>query len=367
MPYTPSGFFCDRLIRERERRDGEGSLNKPIRFNSQDYSVLRQECVHRKSLFEDDTFPATVESLGYKELGHKSNKVKNIAWKRPKVGGGTLGMQRTWGRRNVRFLMSHNIKPAWKTDSCCRISPGEGEDMKRCSRNPTWMAWNVSVLQYKWILTLSSQTEAVVKPRNQTECIAEIVVCFYVQEICDNPQFIVGGASRTDICQGDLGKASLSYYSITLSGKNPPGITRMVFFCFFIQFNNDIWYFKVRTSHQTNLVSVWGCDRYPPTPPPRPPHPPLLHGLCLPPHILLILLEENPASSTSHCSVQTANKAAEGQRSWQTLVPSSLLKNTVPAAYTLATPSPRQLLSKATISPSLGSKWPTPISRFLSV
>ncbi|TWW72532.1 Calpain-3 [Takifugu flavidus] len=108
MPYTPSGFFCDRLIRERERRDGEGSLNKPIRFNNQDYSVLRQECVHRKSLFEDDTFPATVESLGYKELGHKSNKVKNIVWKRPK-------------------------------------------------------------------------------------------------EICENPQFIVGGASRTDICQGDLG------------------------------------------------------------------------------------------------------------------------------------------------------------------
>lgn len=283
MPYTPSGFFCDRLIRERERRDGEGSLNKPIRFNSQDYSVLRQECVHRKSLFEDDTFPATVESLGYKELGHKSNKVKNIAWKRPKVGGGTLGMQRTWGRRNVRFLMSHNIKPAWKTDSCCRISPGEGEDMKRCSRNPTWMAWNVSVLQYKWILTLSSQTEAVVKPRNQTECIAEIVVCFYVQEICDNPQFIVGGASRTDICQGDLGKASLSYYSITLSGKNPPGITRMVFFCFFIQFNNDIWYFKVRTSHQANLVSVWGCDRYPPTPhpPARPTLPYYMASACL--------------------------------------------------------------------------------------
>ncbi|XP_047197605.1 calpain-3 isoform X1 [Hippoglossus stenolepis] len=108
MPYTPSGFFCDRLIRERERRDGEGSLNKPLRFNSQDFSVLRQECVQRKNPFEDETFPATVESLGFKELGHKSNKVKNIVWKRPK-------------------------------------------------------------------------------------------------EICENPQFIVGGASRTDICQGDLG------------------------------------------------------------------------------------------------------------------------------------------------------------------
>ncbi|XP_073339763.1 calpain-3 isoform X1 [Pagrus major] len=108
MPYTPSGFFCDRLIRERERRDGEGSLNKPLRFNSQDFSVLRQECLGSKGLFEDESFPATVESLGFKELGHKSNKVKNIVWKRPK-------------------------------------------------------------------------------------------------EICENPQFIVGGASRTDICQGDLG------------------------------------------------------------------------------------------------------------------------------------------------------------------
>uniref|UniRef100_A0A669ERM5 Calpain-3 n=1 Tax=Oreochromis niloticus TaxID=8128 RepID=A0A669ERM5_ORENI len=108
MPYTPSGFFCDRLIRERERRDGEGSLNKPLRFNGQDYNTLKQEFLQRKTLFEDETFPATVESLGFKELGHKSNKVKNIVWKRPK-------------------------------------------------------------------------------------------------EICENPQFIVGGASRTDICQGDLG------------------------------------------------------------------------------------------------------------------------------------------------------------------
>uniref|UniRef100_A0A8C9WHA3 Calpain-3 n=1 Tax=Scleropages formosus TaxID=113540 RepID=A0A8C9WHA3_SCLFO len=108
MPYTPSGFFCDRLIRERERRDGEGSIGKPLHFQGQDFEALRQECLQKKVVFEDDTFPPAHESLGHKELGHKSNKVKNIVWKRPK-------------------------------------------------------------------------------------------------EICDNPQFIVGGASRTDICQGDLG------------------------------------------------------------------------------------------------------------------------------------------------------------------
>ncbi|XP_077476294.1 calpain-3 isoform X3 [Stigmatopora argus] len=108
MPYTPSGFFCDRLIRERERRDGEGTLNKPLRFNGQDFGALRLELSRRGMLFEDQSFPANIESLGFRELGHKSNKVRNIVWKRPK-------------------------------------------------------------------------------------------------EISENPQFIVGGASRTDICQGDLG------------------------------------------------------------------------------------------------------------------------------------------------------------------
>ncbi len=31
------------------------------------------------------------------------------------------------------------------------------------------------------------------------------MVLFPKQEMCSNPQFILGGANRTDICQGDLG------------------------------------------------------------------------------------------------------------------------------------------------------------------
>ncbi len=34
------------------------------------------------------------------------------------------------------------------------------------------------------------------------------LIPLFLQELCDDPQFIVGGASRTDICQGALGKFS---------------------------------------------------------------------------------------------------------------------------------------------------------------
>ncbi|XP_075470270.1 calpain-3 isoform X10 [Ascaphus truei] len=108
MPFIPLGFFCDRVIRERDRRNGEGSTIKPVKFEGQDFAALRKEYFGKKKLFEDDVFPPGWQSLGYKEFGQKTSKVKNIIWKRPK-------------------------------------------------------------------------------------------------EICENPQFIIGGANRTDICQGDLG------------------------------------------------------------------------------------------------------------------------------------------------------------------
>ncbi|KAI4797613.1 hypothetical protein KUCAC02_024975 [Chaenocephalus aceratus] len=94
MPYTPSGFFCDRLIRERERRDGEGSLKKPLRFNGQDFSVLRQE------------------------LGHKSNKVKNIVWKRPKEIS-----------ENPQFITDIAGREGYGDDTGTRTNTAEGKGM----------------------------------------------------------------------------------------------------------------------------------------------------------------------------------------------------------------------------------------------
>uniref|UniRef100_A0A4X1V1J0 Calpain-3 n=1 Tax=Sus scrofa TaxID=9823 RepID=A0A4X1V1J0_PIG len=107
MPYLLPGFFCDRVIRERDRRNGEGTATQPLKYEGQDFVVLRQRCLAQKCLFEDRVFPAGVQSLGSLELSQKT-KMKAITWKRPK-------------------------------------------------------------------------------------------------EICENPRFIIGGANRTDICQGDLG------------------------------------------------------------------------------------------------------------------------------------------------------------------
>ncbi|XP_021038136.1 calpain-3 isoform X7 [Mus caroli] len=107
MPYLLPGFFCDRVIRERDRRNGEGTVSHPLKFEGQDFVVLKQRCLAQKCLFEDRVFPAGVQALGSHELSQKA-KMKAITWKRPK-------------------------------------------------------------------------------------------------EICENPRFIIGGANRTDICQGDLG------------------------------------------------------------------------------------------------------------------------------------------------------------------
>ncbi|KAM9645283.1 calpain-3 isoform 4-T4 [Trichechus inunguis] len=107
MPYLLPGFFCDRVIRERDRKNGEGTITRPLKFEGQDFVALQQWCLSQKCLFEDREFPASAQALGSLELSQKT-KMEAITWKRPK-------------------------------------------------------------------------------------------------EICENPQFIIGGANRTDICQGDLG------------------------------------------------------------------------------------------------------------------------------------------------------------------
>lgn len=52
-----------------------------IKFKDQDFSSLRDHCLSRRQLFEDETFPATASSIGHKLLQGKN--LSRLKWKRP--------------------------------------------------------------------------------------------------------------------------------------------------------------------------------------------------------------------------------------------------------------------------------------------
>lgn len=76
---------ADRLAHQKEREEGIGTNQKAVKFAKQDYVTLRQQCLERGRLFEDNCFPAESKSLGFKELGPYSSKTRNVVWKRPTV------------------------------------------------------------------------------------------------------------------------------------------------------------------------------------------------------------------------------------------------------------------------------------------
>ncbi|KAM3863037.1 calpain-2 catalytic subunit-like [Diretmus argenteus] len=72
-----------RMARQKERAQGIGTNQDAVKFSQQDYQALRQRCLERGSLFEDDRFPAESGSLGFNELGRYSSKTRGVVWKRP--------------------------------------------------------------------------------------------------------------------------------------------------------------------------------------------------------------------------------------------------------------------------------------------
>uniref|UniRef100_A0AAQ4RPI3 Calpain 8 n=1 Tax=Gasterosteus aculeatus aculeatus TaxID=481459 RepID=A0AAQ4RPI3_GASAC len=74
---------AERLARQKERAEGIGTNQQAVKFSQQDYETLRQECLKRGRLFEDDCFPAEPKSLGFNELGPYSSKTRGVVWKRP--------------------------------------------------------------------------------------------------------------------------------------------------------------------------------------------------------------------------------------------------------------------------------------------
>ncbi|KAG8431421.1 hypothetical protein GDO86_018808, partial [Hymenochirus boettgeri] len=64
-----------------------GPVENPKRFKGQDFYSIRDTCYRRNQLFEDETFPANVNSIGLELLTKKlfpKEKITSIQWLRPK-------------------------------------------------------------------------------------------------------------------------------------------------------------------------------------------------------------------------------------------------------------------------------------------
>uniref|UniRef100_UPI00358FE25E calpain-1 catalytic subunit-like isoform X2 n=1 Tax=Myxine glutinosa TaxID=7769 RepID=UPI00358FE25E len=75
--------MSQRLARQQFRKSGGGSFDRATPYHNQVFAQLQEECLQQGALFEDIVFPATLNSLGYDELGCGSPKVRGVRWKRP--------------------------------------------------------------------------------------------------------------------------------------------------------------------------------------------------------------------------------------------------------------------------------------------
>ncbi|XP_041645248.1 calpain-2 catalytic subunit-like isoform X1 [Cheilinus undulatus] len=72
-----------KLQHNRDKQHGIGTNSHAVKYLNQDYESLKRDCLRRGRLFEDNCFDAEPSSLGFKELGPSSYKVRGITWKRP--------------------------------------------------------------------------------------------------------------------------------------------------------------------------------------------------------------------------------------------------------------------------------------------
>ncbi|XP_053576097.1 calpain-1 catalytic subunit isoform X2 [Bombina bombina] len=82
VPVYATGISAQ-LQKQRDHELGVGKHENAVKYLGQDFQRIQYECSQNGTLFTDDTFPPTAFSLGFKELGPNSQKVRGVKWVRP--------------------------------------------------------------------------------------------------------------------------------------------------------------------------------------------------------------------------------------------------------------------------------------------
>lgn len=62
----------------------EGSPSNPVKFKGQDYEQLKEALLNQEGMFEDETFPANLDSLGDIQV-LTDEQLSEVEWLRPRV------------------------------------------------------------------------------------------------------------------------------------------------------------------------------------------------------------------------------------------------------------------------------------------
>ncbi|XP_028251456.1 calpain-1 catalytic subunit-like [Parambassis ranga] len=78
----PPPGVCLNIIEARQKQDGRGSFNDPVRFFNQDYKEWQQYCLINQVLYRDEIFPPDNISIGTGIEG--LSDLSQVVWERPR-------------------------------------------------------------------------------------------------------------------------------------------------------------------------------------------------------------------------------------------------------------------------------------------
>ncbi|MEQ2249502.1 hypothetical protein ILYODFUR_029952 [Ilyodon furcidens] len=133
------------LAKKRALAAGFGTNSNAVQYMNQNFEALRAQCRSSGQLFCDPTFPAEPQSLGFKELGRNSAKIRGVIWKRPTelvsnpefIVGGATRTDICQGALGEFYTLSLNAAHAQLTGSCSGEVKGHQQPEEITNSTPT--------------------------------------------------------------------------------------------------------------------------------------------------------------------------------------------------------------------------------------